>query len=85
MRLIHFRVEQVLHINGGLELACGLEELCLKLQSCAQGCDDTEALEGAASQLREYLEEVEVNEEEALFEVGALSTFGNHNQSYAGC
>lgn len=48
-----------------------LEERCLRVGSWTQGYDDREALEGAASQLREYLEEVAVDEEEAQFEVHA--------------
>ena len=60
-------------LRAGILLQClyGPEEQCGSQAAvpCVQGCHDREALEGAASQLREYLEEVEVIAEEALFEV----------------
>lgn len=38
-----------------------------------QGCSDRVALEAAAEELRGFLEEVQVEEEEALFEVWKLT------------
>ena len=42
-----------------------------------QGCNDRAALEAAAEDLRGFLEEVQVEEEEALFEVWNSLTYGS--------